>query len=82
MTSSLRVRLPIWRRGCGIRSRLLLAPAAFCSSFRTACERFLDTRMGYKPLATRIGDTEKPLHKFSWNYQRFMADLVAVRVDC
>ena len=41
----LRVRLPIWRRGCGIRSRLSLAPAAFCSSFRTACERFLDTRM-------------------------------------
>ena len=41
----LRVCLPIWRRGCGIRSRLLLAPAAFCSSFRTSCERFLDTRM-------------------------------------
>ena len=26
------VRLPIWRRGCGIRSRLSLAPAAFCST--------------------------------------------------
>ena len=41
----MRVRLPIWRRGCGIRSRLSLAPAAFCSSFRTSCERLLDTRM-------------------------------------
>ncbi len=59
----LRVRLPIWRRGCGIRSRLSLAPAAFCSSFRTACERLLDTRMadgvtrpGFFPqLAHRLG---------------------------
>ena len=41
----MRVCLPIWRRGCGIRSRLSLAPAAFCSSFRTLCERLLDTRM-------------------------------------
>ena len=37
----MRVRLPIWRRGCGIRSRLSLAPAAFCSTFRTSCERLL-----------------------------------------
>jgi hypothetical protein len=59
----LRVRLPIWRRGCGIRSRLSLAPAAFCSSFRTACERLLDTRTadgvtrpGFFPqLAHRLG---------------------------
>ena len=41
----MRVCLPIWRRGCGIRSRLSLAPAAFCYSFRTLCERLLDTRM-------------------------------------
>ena len=59
----MRVCLPIWRRGCGIRSRLSLAPAAFCSSFRTSCERFLDTRMadgvtrpGFFPqLAHRLG---------------------------
>jgi hypothetical protein len=36
------------------------------------------TAAGYKPLATRIGDKEKPLHKFFWSYQRFMADLVAL----
>ena len=34
----MRVCLPIWRRGCGIRSRLSIAPAAFCSTFHTSCE--------------------------------------------
>ena len=39
-----RFRLPIRRRGCGIRSRRWLASGAFCGCFRTACESFLDSR--------------------------------------
>ena len=58
----MRVRLPIWRRGCGIRSRLSLAPAAFCSSFRTSCERLLDTRMADG--VTRPGFFPQLEHRF------------------
>ena len=39
-----RFRLPIRRRGCGIRSRLWLAHGAFCGNFRTSCESFLEAR--------------------------------------
>jgi hypothetical protein len=54
---------------------------ATCKEYKQWIKKAGGTAAGYKPLATRIGDTEKPLHKFSWPYQRFMAALVAVRVE-
>lgn len=51
---------------------------ATCEEYKQWIKEAGGTAAGYKPLATRIGDKEKPLHKFSWSYQRFMADLVAL----
>jgi hypothetical protein len=39
-----RFRLPIRRRGCGVRSRRWLSLSAYAGCFRTACEGFLDAR--------------------------------------
>ena len=39
-----RLRLPVRRRGCGMRSRRWLSPIAYCTSFRTAAEQFLSSR--------------------------------------
>jgi len=54
---------------------------ATCKEYKQWIKKAGGTAAGYKPLATRIADTEKPLCKFSWPYQRFMAALVAVRVE-
>ena len=41
-----RFRLPARMRGCGVRSRVMLAPVAFCSAMVEAAERMLDKQGG------------------------------------